>query len=414
MQFRRDRLLTCQVIENKDASIFCSDQPIDFSCPSVLEQFPNREFFFDPQARAVTADVLMQDDIFDPSEKAEIRVKPSLILNHLFQRVENLLSEELSPRSQLVRIIDCFMMIASYVYAEGPLTPFLRSETVTEVMMSGFEEMWVERNGHLERSLSPFSSWEDLWAWLSRAASLAGRELVTARGCADFSLSCGTRVHVVLPPLSRSSGYVSLRCHRESSLSLADLVELNALTPEQKDILEELVRSKKNILLAGATSTGKTTVLRALANCIDAHERIVILEDVSEIRLAHAHSVYLQTVESNADESRTKVTLEDLVREALRMRPDRLVVGECRGNEAFALIQALHTGHRGSFSTLHANSAHDALRRLESLVLRAEPSMSSEMVRQLILNAFDVIVFLERSPDRKRRVSCIQFVQDIA
>jgi pilus assembly protein CpaF len=191
------------------------------------------------------------------------------------------------------------------------------------------------------------------------------------------------------------------------------MVQKGTLSIQQRSVLEASVKQKKNILLAGATSSGKTTLVRALAESVCPQERIVVLEDVPELRIAHPHCVYLQTIEAGQGESLRPMSLDDLLREALRMRPDRLIVGECRGHEAFALIQALHTGHRGSFSTLHANSAIDALRRLEALLVRAEPSLSESVVRNLIAGAFDVIVFMERTPDMQRYVSGVHQVEDL-
>lgn len=413
--YRRGRRLFCSIVQTEESVVLNVSRGLDFSDSFVLQCLPSSEAYLDRDFRFLAADILMRDDVFESWRDARggQSVAFGTLVELVRQGAQRVAPASMMPLERLQRFIDCVFLISSYLYAEGPLTSVLRRENVREVMFNGHKECWVEREGGITDIPSPFTSWDDLRAWLLHHSSVAGCELETSRGCSDFALATGARVHVALAPIAREEGYVSIRCHRDQLCSLEALVKQGTVTEEQRRTLLDWVISKKNILVAGATSSGKTTLLRALAECVDAQERIVILEDVPEIRLKHRNCVYLKTIEGDPDVSHCSVSLEDLLREALRMRPDRLIVGECRGREAFALIQALHTGHRGSFSTLHANSPQDALRRLEALLVRAEPTLSSSVVRHLILGAFDAVVFLERDSQMKRRVSAMHLTEEI-
>jgi pilus assembly protein CpaF len=405
----------CDIDKTALDPVFDLDRGLNFSNAQIKRFLPRPEVYREDSLRAVVAEVLLSDEIFNfwrnSPQGQDLTFRRVL---EVFCCKSKILNDEFSmPDIQLRRLIEGLMMVCSYLYAEGPLTHLLRTDDVREVMFNGHNDCWVEIGNGLQMQNSPFSSWNDLRSWLDHHASKAGREVVTDRGCSDFALQSGARVHVALSPLARDSGYVSIRRHRDSSCSLDSLEQQGSLSSEQRNLLEASVKDKKNILLAGATSSGKTTLVRALAECVSSQERIVVLEDVPELRIAHPHCVYLQTIEAGQGEAFRPMSLDDLLREALRMRPDRLIVGECRGHEAFALIQALHTGHRGSFSTVHANSAADALKRLEALLIRAEPSLSGSVVRNLIAGAFDVIVFLERTQDLRRCVSGVHRVEDL-
>lgn len=412
MCLRRHRTLFADVCANNEP-LFSLSQPIDFSLNTILAKCSSVVTFLNPRFRTVAREILSLEQCFDEQGQPNAQIAPDFIVDQLNQRLNLVIDQRAAGPERLNQFSQCFWMIASYVYAEGPLTHWVRSDDVQEILLNGFDDCWLETDEGFLKQSSPFESWNDLWAWLSKYSAAAGRELVTMRGCCDFQLPCGARVHVALSPLSRREGYVSIRCHRDKGLSLDEMRERGVISEAQKHMLERLVIERRNLLVVGATSSGKTTLLRALAECVPPCERIVILEDVPEIRLQHGHAVYLQTVDANQGEELPSVTLESLVREALRMRPDRLIVGECRGDEAFALIQALHTGHKGSFSTLHANSPADALRRLEALVLRAEPSMSPSVVQELIRSAFDAVIFLERTSDRLRRVTGLHLIEEL-
>ncbi len=415
IRFKRGRRLVCQVVDSGDEPVLDLKRRISFSDPQLRALLPRADVYRDPRLRSIAAEVLLRDEVFERwrSHHKDKGFNLGEVIGLVSPLSDSLADEGSFPDGMMSRFIDCVMMIASYLCAEGPLTKLLRTESVREVMFNGHDNCWVESADGLSVHESPFSSWTDLRSWLDHHASVSGKEVMTDRACTDFALSLGARVHVALSPVSRSSGYVNIRCHRETLCSLEFMVQQGFMSLETKSLLEQLVKSKRNILVAGSTSSGKTTLVRALAECCDPSERIVVLEDVPELRISHPHCVYLQTAELESDDGCRAIGLDDLLREALRMRPDRMIVGECRGHEAFALIQALHTGHRGSFSTLHANSAADAVRRLEALLVRAEPSLSHSVVRQLIAGSFDVVVFLERTTDLRRRVSGVHFIEEM-
>lgn len=385
----------------------------DFSQPSILSFIPCQEAYLNPEFRLRAAQVLMDERIFGTRDRGHYSCALGQLISVYSGYCADFCESGLSTREQLRALRHNFWMLASYVYAEGPLTRWMRSADVREVLIHGDQHCWIERSEGLEPMDPPFCSWEDLWAWLVHHATIAGREIVNARGCSDFHLGVGARVHVALAPVAGCPGYVSIRRHAAETISLETMIENRFLSEAQVEMLSCMVRDRKNILICGSTSSGKTTLLRALAERIRVEERILVLEDVPELNLSHANAVYLRTVESVSDHSKGTASLESLLREALRMRPDRLVVGECRGDEAFALIQALNTGHKGSFSTLHANSPSDALRRLEALVLRAEPSLNSSVVQKMIRSAFDVVVFLDRQPGRPRCLAALQSTEDL-
>jgi pilus assembly protein CpaF len=413
LSYRRNRRLVCNLLPNQEGPLYGVESKVSFTSSDHLAELPEVIGYLDPAVRSVIADLLINEDIFDENGLVQEFVSPRILASFLSSRIHSICLWEQSPKQSLEKFTSVFWILASYVYAEGPVTRWVRSQETQEILFNGFQECWLERNGSLERQASPFLSWDDLHAWLSRYAMLAGVELANHRGCADFALPCGARVHVAHSPVARREGYVSIRCHRERGFSLSDLLMCGAITASQAETLESWVANHKNILVAGATSSGKTTLVRALLESVPHDERIVVLEDVPELRVMHDHVVYLQTFESIETEMTSSIGLENLVREALRMRPDRLVVGECRGNEAFALVQALHTGHKGSISTVHANSARDALTRLETLMIRAEPSLDSRAVQSLIRGAFDAVIFVERDPVEGRRVSGLHLVQEL-
>jgi Flp pilus assembly CpaF family ATPase len=413
LSYRRNRKLVCSLLPRQEGCLLGVEGKFSFTGDEHLKVLPEVTGYLDPGVRSVIADLLINEDIFDENGLVQEFVSPRFLANGLSSRIHSICNIDQSPKQKLEKFISVFWILASYVYAEGPVTRWVRSQETQEILFNGFRECWLERKGSLERQVSPFVSWDDLHAWLSRFAMLAGVELASHRGCADFALPCGARVHVAHSPVARREGYVSIRCHRERGFSLSDLLMCGAMTAAQAETMESWVANHKNILVAGATSSGKTTLVRALLESVPHGERIVVLEDVPELSLKHDHVVYLQTFESIESEMTPSIGLESLVREALRMRPDRIVVGECRGNEAFALVQALHTGHRGSISTVHANSARDALTRLETLMIRAEPSLDARAVQSMIRGAFDAVIFVERDPAKGRRVSGLHLVQEL-
>ncbi len=288
----------------------------------------------------------------------------------------------------------------------GPLEPLLADPAVDEVMVNGPGEVYVERRGHIEGTAVRFASGAELMHAIERILAPLGRRVDEASPLCDARLADGSRVNVVIPPLSLSGPCLTIRRFRREGFSLAQLVEGGTLPAEAAGLLERCVAARASILVSGGTGSGKTTTLNALSGAIPTGERIVTIEDAAELRLRQPHVVRLEARPANL-EGRGEVTIRALVRNALRMRPDRIVVGEVRGAEALDLLQALNTGHDGSLSTVHANSPEDALRRLETLALMAGLGLPHAAVREQVAAAVDLVVHQARRPDGSRVVESI-------
>jgi pilus assembly protein CpaF len=288
----------------------------------------------------------------------------------------------------------------------GPLEPLLADPTVDEVMVNGPGEVYVERGGRIGPGGVRFDSEAELMHAIERILAPLGRRVDAASPLCDARLADGSRVNVVIPPLSLSGPCLTIRRFRREGLSLDDLVRLGTLSEAAARLLESCVAARVSILVSGGTGSGKTTTLNALSGAIPAGERIVTIEDAAELRLRQRHVVRLEARPPSL-EGRGEVTIRALVRNALRMRPDRIVVGEVRGGEALDLLQALNTGHEGSLSTVHANSPEDALRRLETLALMAEVALPHAAVRDQVGRAVELVVHQARRRDGSRVVESI-------
>jgi pilus assembly protein CpaF len=288
----------------------------------------------------------------------------------------------------------------------GPLEPLLADPGISEVMINGPEVVFVERKGLLERSPALFSSTQALRSVIDRIVAGAGRRVDEASPMVDARLPDGSRVNVVLPPLAINGPTVTIRKFSALKLDLAALVELGSLNASMAQFLDIAVRARRNIVVSGGTGSGKTTLLNAIAGLIPANERIVTIEDAAELALHHSHVVTLEARPRNL-EGHGEVTIRDLVRNALRMRPDRIIVGECRGGEALDMLQAMNSGHEGSLTTAHANSARDLLSRLEVMTLMAGMDLPLAAIRAQIAGAVDLIVHQARLAGGVRRVSSI-------
>jgi pilus assembly protein CpaF len=288
----------------------------------------------------------------------------------------------------------------------GPLEPLLADPTVDEVMVNGPDAVYVERGGLVEPAAVRFGSEGELRHAIERILAPLGRRVDEASPLCDARLADGSRVNVVIPPLSLSGPCLTIRRFRPDGLSLEQLVELGTLSDAEADLLARCVAARTSILVSGGTGSGKTTTLNALSGAIPDGERIVTVEDAAELRLRQAHVVRLESRPPSLD-GRGEVTIRALVRNALRMRPDRIVVGEVRGGEALDLLQALNTGHEGSLSTIHANSPADALARLETLALMAGVGLPHAVVRDQVARAVELVVHQARRPDGSRVVEAI-------
>jgi pilus assembly protein CpaF len=293
--------------------------------------------------------------------------------------------------------------VAERAVGLGPLEPLLRDPAVDEVLVCGTAPVWVERGGRLEQTGVRFSGEAELRHVIERILAPLGRRADEAEPLCDARLPDGSRVNVVLPPLALDGPLLTIRRFRPRGFTPADLVAHGTVTPPLLDFLGRAVAARCTLLVCGGTGSGKTTTLGALAAFVDPAERVVTIEDAAELRLGLPHVVRLEARPPNL-EGRGEVTIRRLVRNALRMRPDRLIVGEVRGAEALDLLVALSTGHAGSLCTIHAGSAAEALRRLETLALMADIGLPITAIRDQVADAVDLIVRQERAPDGARRI----------
>ncbi|NLY65143.1 MAG: Flp pilus assembly complex ATPase component TadA [Alcaligenaceae bacterium] len=294
----------------------------------------------------------------------------------------------------------------------GPLEPLLKDKTISEIMVNRYDEIYVERNGRLHRHGSAFSSEQAVTGVIDRIVAPIGRRIDESSPMVDARLADGSRVNAIIPPVALRGASITIRKFPQHRPTMDDLLKLGSLDSCMSRFLADCVRFRKNMIVSGGTGSGKTTLLNILSNCIPEHERIVTIEDAAELRLNHEHLVALEARPANL-EGRGQVLIRDLVRNALRMRPDRIVVGECRGAEAFDMLGAMNTGHEGSLTTLHANSPRDALSRLETMILMAGMDLPLTAVREHIAASIEFIVQQTRLSNGRRVVTSIVEVAGI-
>jgi pilus assembly protein CpaF len=303
-----------------------------------------------------------------------------------------------------------FESIVAELLAYGPIEPLLHDESITEVMVNGPNQVWVERNGLLEETDIQFENDEHVRRIIDRIVSPLGRRCDESSPMVDARLPDGSRVNAIIPPLSLVGPVLTVRKFARRPLTVQNLIEMGSFTAEVADFLSACVRGAANVLIAGGTGSGKTTLLNILSSFIPDRERIVTIEDAAELQLRQRHVIPLEARPANL-EGAGAIPIRQLLINALRMRPDRIVVGECRGAEALDMLQAMNTGHDGSMTTLHANSPRDALSRIETMVLMAGTDLPHRAIREQIASAIDIVVQQERMQDGSRRIVEISEVQ---
>jgi pilus assembly protein CpaF len=300
-----------------------------------------------------------------------------------------------------------FSEIEDEVLGLGPLEPFLKDDTISDILINTYKQIYIERFGKLELSESRFKDDTHLLKIIDKIVSSVGRRIDESSPMVDARLSDGSRVNVIIPPLAIDGPIMSIRRFGRDPLMLNDLILLKSFTKEIGEIMTGIIKSRLNVLISGGTGSGKTTLLNVLSRYIPEGERIVTIEDAAELQLKQDHLVRMETRPSNI-EGKGEVTSRDLVRNSLRMRPDRIIVGEVRGPEAFDMLQAMNTGHEGSLTTIHANTSRDALMRLESMVAMANLEISNQFMRRFIASAINIIIQISRFPDGTRKLISIQ------
>jgi len=326
-------------------------------------------------------------------------------IKSLVERI--LIEEENDVPLNLIERERLFREIQDEVLGLGPLEPFLQDPTISDILVNSYRQVYVERFGILEITDARFKDDVHLRKIIDKIVSTVGRRIDESSPMVDARLPDGSRVNAIIPPLALDGPMLSIRRFAKEPLELEDLINLETLTPEIGEILQGIIKARLNVLISGGTGSGKTTLLNVLSRFIPEKERIITIEDTAELQLKQEHAVRLETRPPNI-EGKGEVTQRDLVRNSLRMRPDRIIVGEVRGQEAFDMLQAMNTGHEGSLTTIHANSPRDALMRLETMVAMTGLEIPSGFLRRYISSALDVIIHLSRLSDGSRKIISFQ------
>ncbi|MBP3946757.1 ATPase, T2SS/T4P/T4SS family [Psychrobacter sp. K31L] len=345
---------------------------------------------------------LQRNDISKMSDK-ELYETASTCLNKIVENDLNI------SRSNIERIKK---LVLNEAVGLGPLECFLADKDVSEIMVNSANEIYIEKKGKIYLSGAAFSSDQAVLDIIERIVSPIGRRIDESSPMVDARLKDGSRVNAIIPPLALKGPTITIRKFPEKRLIVKDLVDMNSVSADMADFLESCVLHKRNIIISGGTGSGKTTLLNVLSNFIPNGERIITIEDAAELKLDHDHLISLESRPANA-EGKGSVTIRDLVKNSLRMRPDRIVVGECRGAESLDMLQAMNTGHEGSLTTLHANTPRDALSRLETLVLMAGMDLPLQAIREQIVSAIDIIVQQTRFACGSRKITHITEVTGI-
>ncbi|MBQ9444953.1 MAG: Flp pilus assembly complex ATPase component TadA [Victivallales bacterium] len=390
-------------------------QPLPQPAPVVAAPPPSPEVnnFLDEFKNAT---LLYEDSIMELTKQIHTDILERLNLtqgaldvknDETMDRVSHVMDQILRERRHEIpsRIpLDTFRQaLMDELIGYGPISPVLRSSRVSEIMINGPDHVFVESKGKIFESGIRFFSEQHLLSIIQRIVEPLGRHVDEASPMVDARLPDGSRVNAIIPPLALQGASVTIRKFSEKKLTTDDLIKFGSMTPEMAMFLEEAVRSRQNILVSGGTGSGKTTLLNVLSLFIPKGERVITVEDSAELKLDHPNLVSLEARPANI-EGKGRITIRDLVINTLRMRPDRIIVGECRGAEALDMLQAMNTGHDGSLTTAHANNPRDALTRLENMVMMAGFDLPSKAIREQIASALDLIVQQTRLPDGSRKI----------
>jgi len=367
-----------------------------------LEQFLITKEYYELKTRIHDRLLSLIDlSLIDSLDEAMLRQEIRRLVERILIEEKNSIPLNYNERERL------FKEIQYEVMGLGPLEPFLQDPTICDILVNTHKQIYVERFGKLELTEAGFKDDAHLRRIIDKIVSAVGRRIDESCPMVDARLPDGSRVNAIIPPLSIDGPILSIRRFAVEPLELEDLIKFKALTPEIGELLKGIVKAKLNILISGGTGTGKTTLLNVLSRFIPSNERIVTIEDSAELQLKQEHVVRLETRPSNI-EGKGEVTQRDLVRNSLRMRPDRIIVGEVRGGEVLDMFQAMNTGHDGSLSSIHANSPRDALMRLETLAAMTGLNIQSIFIRKYISSALNIIVHLARLVDGNRKIVSFQ------
>ena len=363
---------------------------------------------------------VVADEYFEIKTKIHLRLLDLLDLSLIDTLERNVLKAEI--KSLIARILNedeirvplnfteresLFAEILDEVLGLGPLEPFLQDPTVSDILVNTYNQIYLERFGRLEHTNARFKDDAHLMKIIDKIVSAVGRRVDESSPMVDARLADGSRVNAVIPPLAIDGPMLSIRRFAAIPLEMEDLIQYETLTPEIGEILKGIIKARLNTLISGGTGSGKTTLLNVVSRFIPEEERIVTIEDAAELQLKQEHAVRLETRPPNL-EGKGEITQRDLVRNSLRMRPDRIIVGEVRAGESFDMLQAMNTGHDGSLTTIHANSPRDALMRLETQVAMANLDIPSAFIRKFISSAIDIVIHTERFADGRRKLVSLQ------
>jgi len=363
---------------------------------------PARDTYVDLKARVQSRLISELDPTMDLSQTEKVRQTIQELFDAILEEENLTLS-----RTERYRL---FEQIVAEILGLGPIEPLLKDETITEIMVNGPRKVYIEQKGRVYKTDITFENDEHVMRIIDRIVSPLGRRCDESQPYVDARLPDGSRVNAIIPPLSLVGPVITIRKFAKTPLTVEDLIRFGSLTPELVEFLKACVQARLNMVVSGGTGSGKTTLLNILSSFIPEDERIITIENAAELQLRQEHVITLESRPPNI-EGKGEVTIRDLVINSLRMRPDRIIVGECRGPEALDMLQAMNTGHDGSMTTLHSNSPRDTLARLETMVLMAGYDLPVRAIREQVARAIDLIVHQERFRDGSRKVVSVTEVQ---